>query len=121
LGVGLAAALAIGAAGCDPFTRLDFTDQTSVPSDDQVRFEQIRLTEGRAIGVIAKPMQGDEPMDDDTTVELASHDADIAGVGPSIKKHSFVVFGAGRGTTSFSVTVNGNVERDIPVEVEEAR
>jgi hypothetical protein len=119
--LGLAAALATGLAGCDPFTRLDFTDQTAVPPGDQVAYETIRLTEGRAIGVIAIPMQGDQRMDDGTTVVLASNNQAIAGVAKSVSAGSFVVFGSAPGRTSFSVTVNDNVENDIPVEVVEAK
>jgi hypothetical protein len=120
-GLGLAAALAVGATGCDPYTRLEFTDQTAVPGGDLVASEHIRLTEGRAIGVLATPMQGSDKMDDDTTLVLSSNNGGIAGVAPSVKAHSFVIFGAAPGTTTFSVVVNDNTENDISVEVVEAK
>ncbi len=118
-GLGLVAAL--GAAGCDPFTRIDFEDQTAVPPGDQVAYEGIRITEGRAIGVLATPMQGSDKMDEDTTVALTTNGANVAGISQSVQKHLFVVFGAAPGKTTFSVLVNDNVERDIPVEVLEAK
>src|SRR5438105_387422 len=72
LGLALAAGIALAATGCDPFTRLDFTQQTALPPGDRVDFSNMRITEGRAVGFIATPMQGREQMGSDTEVLLES-------------------------------------------------
>jgi hypothetical protein len=120
IAVALAAGLAFAAAGCDPFTRLDFTLQTELPSGDRLDYGQMRIDEGRAVGFIATPMQGSDKMADDTDVRLETRNADVAGIGPSLENHTFVVFGVSKGSTSLRVIIDDNFEDEIPVDVVEA-
>lgn len=124
--------LALGLAGtaCSGFDSLDITFKSAPPDNATVTFEQIRIHEGIAVGITARPMDGDEQMDEDTQLVLESRNPGVLGVAPGEQddqdedpedrppNYNFVLFGAKAGTTSVVVLVDGDIEAEIPAVVE---
>ena len=118
-----------GVTGCSGFDRLDFTFKSAPPDSAQVTFQQIRIHEGIALGVTARPMDGSEQLDEDMVVELESKNPAVIGVAPGLPDFdpeeeedranwSFVIFGASAGTAVIEVRIDGDVEAQIPATVE---
>ena len=122
LGAGALSAL----TGCSGFDRLDFTFNSAPADNATVTYEQIRIHEGIAVGVSARPMDGDEQMDEDTVVQLETKNPGVAMVMPAPRDqeleeeapYEFVIWGVGAGSASFAVIIDGDIEGEIPVFVE---
>lgn len=127
--VAITGALAAFVAGCSGFDRLDFVYESAPPDDAIVSFEGIEIHAGIAVGVEARPVDGDEIMDEDTQVELDSRNPGVLGIAPAQPDEDvdnddkynwkFVVFGVGPGTTQVVVTIDGEIEAEIPAVVQE--
>lgn len=120
----LGAAIAVaGLTGCGGFDRLDFSFESAPPDNATVTYGDIHIHDGIAVGVIARPMDGNDEMDEDTVVELESKNPGILGVSRAVERDEddppkFVLFGVSPGTTSVTVRIDGNVEGEIPATVE---
>lgn len=101
------------AIGCEGFTHLEFQPQTSPPPSTIISYRGIEIPEGRATAVFAIPMDGDDPMDEDTFVELVSDDRSVLGVDRTLDEGAFVIYGAGAGSTRVRVYIDGEPEGDI--------
>jgi hypothetical protein len=113
-----ALALVLAASGCGGFSHLDFVMESTPPEATLISFERMQLVEGRAVAFVARPMSGDTEMGDDTEVSLASGNPDVAEIGPSLERWTFVLFGTTGGETSLTVLIDGELEATIPVSVE---
>jgi hypothetical protein len=121
-------ALAIGLTACSGFDQLDFRYRSApVRSDESVSYARIRIHEGTAVGVVATPMDGDDPMDEDTTVALDADDPGVLGIARAEPgdteendkvNRSFVIFGVRAGNTNVRVLIDGSHEGTIPAIVE---
>jgi hypothetical protein len=116
-----------GALGCGGFDHLEFSYRSASVDNQTVSFNEIRIHEGIAVGVIATPMDGNDPMAKGTKVELASEDSGVLGVAPASPKEplekgeanwNFVIFGVKPGRTYVNVDINGEGQGRIPAEVE---
>lgn len=128
----LAAALLGGASiGCGGIDTVDFEFRSAPPDNAIVTFEQIRIHEGVAVGVRAIPICGDEPVDEETRIEMISRNPGVFGIGPGVPQETdpeyddpdygnwnFVLFGASPGTTAVTIIIDGEPEADIPVSVD---
>jgi len=123
--------LAFGGIGCGGIDTVDFEFRSAPPDNAIVTFEQIRLHEGVAVGVRAIAICGDEPVDEETRIELISRNPGVLGIGPApaspgdpeyddddAGNWNFVLFGASPGTTAVTVMIDGDPEADIPVSVD---
>ena len=126
-GVFLLSLAAVALGGCSGFDRLDFHDKSAPPDNAVVQYEGIRIHEGIAVGVVGRPMDGNDVMSDDTKVELESRDPNVLGVGPGVPDDpndsskanwNFVFYGVSAGSTSVLVRVNGENQSEIPATVE---
>jgi hypothetical protein len=125
-----AAALAAGLLGCSGFDRLEFYYESAPPDGAVVSFESISIHEGIAVGVEARPIDGDEVMDEETVVELDSRNPGILGVARSepddgdddddaeVGDWKFVIYGVSPGTTQVVVTIDDEIEAEIDATVE---
>ena len=119
------AALASLAAltGCSGFDRLDFTFESAPPDNATVSYTDIRIHSGIAVGVIARPMDGNDEMDSDTLVQLESKNPAVLGVNPAVREDpddppKFVLFGVSAGSTSVLVRIDGETQGEIPANVD---
>jgi hypothetical protein len=116
---------ALPALGCSSFDRLDFTFRSAPPDNASVTYEEIRIHEGIAVGVAARPMDGNEQMDNDTVVQLETKHPGVVGVATAPRDedleeeapYEFVVWGIGAGEASLAVIIDGELEGEIPVVV----
>jgi hypothetical protein len=126
--VSLAIAASIGGLlGCSSFDRLDFQYKSAPPDNAIVTYDAIRMHEGIAVGVVARPMDGNDVMSDDTRVELQSQNPGVIGVGQGVADDpndtsqanwNFVFYGVGVGSAQIIVRVDGSQQTEIPVTVE---
>lgn len=124
---GLAAVALAGLTGCSGFDRLDFIYSSAPPDGAAITYEGISLHAGIALGVEARPMDGDEVMDTDTRVELTSDNPGVIGVSPALPEDDvdddevynwkFVIYGVGAGSSSITVTIDGEIEGEIPATI----
>ncbi len=113
--LGLSAAVL---SGCGPdFERLDFQNRTTPPVAVTVDYTNVTIPVGIAVGVIATPYAGGDPMDEDTLVELESDDTGVIGADRAIEHGSFVLYGVGAGTANINVRVDGDIQGSIPATV----
>ena len=109
--------------GCSGFDRLDFTFESAPPDNATVSYADIRIHSGIAVGVIARPMEGNDEMDSDTLVQLESKNPAILGVNPAVREDpddppKFVLFGASAGSTTVVVRIDGETQAEIPANVD---
>lgn len=120
LGIALAGLLA-PLAGCAPsFDELELTPRTTPPatsSPTRVTSSSIEIQAGLAIGVIARPLAGGQEMEEETVVELESDNPSVIGVDPALERGSFVIYGAGPGTASVDILINGAREGKLAATV----
>jgi hypothetical protein len=120
--------LSAGLLGCGGFDRLDFTYDSAPLANTSVTFEEIRIPVGFAVGVEARPIDGDEVMDEDTLVRLDSKSPGVLGVGPQepeetddddtqVANWKFVFWGVSEGSTKVTVTIDDEIEAEIPATV----
>jgi hypothetical protein len=111
-----AALLALSAVACGPsYDETDFQMRTAPPAPASIQNDHFTVTEGIAVGFIATPMSGKDPMDGDFRLETG--DSTILGVARGNADHSFVVWGVAPGTTTVRVRLDGKVEAQIPATV----
>jgi hypothetical protein len=105
--------------GCTPdFDHLEIALDTSAPLAVSVSATDIALPVGVAVGITATPFDtSGEEMDADVVLSLLAGNASVIGVDPSIEDRSFVLYGAGPGTTTLSVQVDHVRRFEIPVTV----
>jgi hypothetical protein len=79
------------------------------------------VPEGVVLEVAVTPMSADGPLDSDFTFDLVSNDTGVLGVEPALGAPpgvaNFVFFGAGPGSTTVSVIVNGQLQTPIQATV----
>jgi hypothetical protein len=101
-----------------------------VPPDNRVSisFDQISIPEAIAVGVIARPLDDGDEMDEKTEVVLESKNLAVLGVGPGqpndfeinqegTENWTFVIFGVSAGSTEVAVRIDGTLEARIPATV----
>jgi hypothetical protein len=122
--LGLVAAMSLAAlTGCSGFDRIDFTFESAPPDNATVTYTDIRIHAGIAVGVLARPMDGNDEMDEDTDVVLESRNPSVLGVSRAVQEDEddppkFVLFGVSPGSTVVTVRIDGNVEGEIPANVD---
>jgi len=109
--------------GCAGFDHIEFSVSSS-PVNVTVTNNEIRIPEGVAVVVKARPMTTDDVMSSDTEVKLLAGNPVFLGVSfafpdsgsseSSEAQWSFVLSGVHVGTTTLSVQVDDEVEREIP-------
>jgi hypothetical protein len=119
--------LALGLLGCSGFDHLDFRYRSAPVDNGSVSYWRIRIHEATAVGVVATPMDGNEPMDETTTVGLEPDDPGVLGIARAEPgdaqeddevNRSFVLFGVRAGATDVRVIIDGDVEGTIPATIE---
>jgi hypothetical protein len=115
--------------GCSDVYTLAFSYESGPPDNAVVSFDEIRIHEGIIVGVTARPLEDDEPMDTETTVRLVTDDSSVLGIAEGLfdgdaerddedANWSFVVYGAKAGSTSVTVYIDGERQGEIPAVVE---
>lgn len=118
--------------GCSSEFGMDFGYLSSPPleADIAVEFGQIRLEDGYAVAVVARPLEDQDKMDWETTLELEPSDTRIFDVerleyDPEREERkdydlrdgdwSFMLWGRTPGRATLDVWVDGELEAEIPV------
>ena len=126
LTLALCAGLLSAVTGCSGFDRLDFTYRSAPADNASVTYEAVRMHEGIAVGVAARPMDDDEQMDTDTVVQLETKNPGVVQVAPAPRDedleedapYEFVIWGVAAGEASLGVIIDGELEGEIPVFIE---
>lgn len=95
--------------GCsDSYGFLDMTPRTTPPISVSVSNEGITVPVGVAVAIAVSPYDDDgQPMDKEVKVNLVSGDDRVLGVDSALEERSFVIYGAGPGTTAIFVEIDG--------------
>lgn len=118
--------------GCSSEFGVEFGYLSSPPlgADVSVEFGQIRLEDGLAVAVVARPLEDQDKMDWETTLELEPSDTRIVDVerleyDPEREERkdydlrdgdwSFMIWGRAPGRATIDVWVDGEIEAEIPV------
>ncbi len=129
VGVALAASL-LGGCAADYSVDFGYLSSPPVQADIAVTFEQIRLQDGYAVAVIARPLKNDDKMDWETTLELEPTDRRVVDLErlefdeerEERKEYDrregdwrYTIWGRAPGAASLQVWIDGEHEAEIPV------
>jgi hypothetical protein len=119
-------------AGCGSDIHIDFDYLDAPPGDVSVEGNSIRLQDGIAVAVIARPIDDDEKMDWETLLELQSTDLRTFEIdrlefdeARETRKDSdlrdgdwrFLLWGRRPGNARLEIWIDGEFEGEIPVQV----
>jgi hypothetical protein len=125
-GIGLV--LAFTAIGCGGPYWIDFQLRSSPPDGDvDVSRDRVQLEEGMAIAVVARPIDDDEIMSNDTPVLLEAANTQVFGAergeyDEDTERYgdwAFILYGKRAGGTVMDVWIDGELEGEISVFVAE--
>ncbi len=116
LALGLLLPLSLGALGCGRDYTVKLYQQSDPPIEAQLASDRVTLTEGIAVGVMARAFDDGE-MEEDEPIELLSQDSSVLDVRPGVGANEFVLIARGAGRTTIDAFVDDDAAASIEVEV----
>lgn len=94
--------------------------RTTPPRSVTLNEQRVVVPVGLAVGFLALATdESGSPMPEETALGVATSDASVVGVDPSLEQDTFVLYGVALGTAELVLSVNGDLYETIPVDVVE--
>lgn len=104
--------------GCSDDYSVALQLRSDPPIEPALTRDRAVIGEGLAIGVLARALEDDEPIDDEVSIDLVSTDTGVVDVRPGIDPGTFVLIGRRRGTATIDAFVDGERARPLQVVIE---
>ena len=105
--------------GCSsPSKHVVLESRTTPPMAVDLTSSHWRLPVGIAIGINTVPKEGNDAMDNDTSVELSSSNPSVIGVDRTLDRRVFVAYGVSPGSATVHAKIDGEPVQEIRVQVD---